>query len=342
MPLPLRPVLLLPLIVAPLAAQAVEGIATAAGAPAAHALVLLVDSTGRDVRTTLSDAGGRFLLRAPSAGPHRVALRRVGHRPWISEPLLLGESVLPLAVDLPEDPVVLPDLRPEATGRCRVRPALGAGTTALLDAARTGLGIAEATTRLAPLHVRAESRVRLLDPALVLQSEERTGVTGRLAWPFSVQVPESASTAGFVGSVVGGSRDFHGPDAALLADSWFLDAHCFDLVLPEPPGDTTVGVSFQPERSSPRADLRGTLWLDRRTLGLLRLEFRWTGLGAWLPGDAAGGDLGFAPVAGGGLLLQRWWVRVPLADYGGREPRLIGFLESGGEVKEVIGAPPAP
>jgi hypothetical protein len=271
-----------------------------------------------------------------------VAVRRIGQRKWLSEPLVLGTAVQPLALELPDQPVSLPDLRPEATGRCRVRPALGPATAALLEAARTGLGVAEATTRLGSIHARVETRLRFLDPALEVTSEEQSGATGRLRWPFASLPPDSAAVAGFVGPVREGSRDCYGPDADLLGADWFLDAHCFDLVLPEAPRDTLVGVSFLPERSSPRTDLRGTLWLDRRTLDFLRLEFRWVGLGAWVPSEVAGGDLGFARLPGGGLLLDRWWVRVPLADHFGRDPVLVGFLEAAGEVTEVLGAPPAP
>ncbi len=342
MPSPLRTLSRLPCLAAPLAAQAVEGIASAGGAPVGYALVVLVDSAGREVGSTLSDAGGRFTLRAPAPGSHRVAVRRIGQRNWISEPLALGTAVQPLALDLPDQPVSLPDLRPEATGRCRVRPALGAATAALLDAARTGLGVAEATTRQGSIHARVETRLRFLDPALEVVSEEHATATGRLEWPFASLPAESAAVAGFVGPVREGGPDYYGPDASLLGADWFLDTYCFDLVLPEAPGDTLVGVSFLPERSSPRTDLRGTLWLDRRTLAFHRLEFRWVGLGAWVPSESAGGDLGFAPLPGGGLLLGRWWVRVPLADYFGRDPALVGYLEAAGEVTEVLGAPPAP
>lgn len=342
MPAPLRVLSLIPCLAAPLAAQAIDGIASTGGVPAGYALVLLVDSLGREVGSTLSDTDGRFTLRAPAAGSHRVAVRRVGQRAWLSEPVVLGSTVQPLALDLPDQPVRLPDLGPESTGRCRVRPALGAATMALLDAARTGLGVAEATTQLGSLHARIATRLRFLDPALVPVSEERTETTGRLEWPLATLPPESVAVAGFVGPLLGGVRDYIGPDARLLGADWFLDTHCFDLVIPEAPGDTLVGVSFQPEESSPRADVRGMLWLDRRTLGFLRLEFRWTGLGAWLPGESAGGDLGFVALPGGGVLLDRWWVRVPLAEYLGREPRLVGFLEAGGGVMEVLGAPPAP
>lgn len=342
MPPVLRALSLVHFLAAPVAAQAVEGIALAGGRPVGYAVVLLVDSAGREVGVALSDSGGRFAVRAAVPGSHRVAVRRIGQRPWLSEPLVLGDAVQPLALDLPEQPVVLPALQPEATGRCRTRPALGAATTALLDAARTGLGVAEATTRLGSVQVRAVVRARLLDRALMLQTEQRTSLTGRVDWPFATLPVDSAAAIGFVGPAGDGAPGHYGPDASLFGADWFLDTHCFDLVLPEPPGDNLVGLTFQPRASSSRADLRGTLWLDRGTLHLLRLEFRWTGLDAWVPREAAGGDLEFLPLPGGGVLLHRWWVRVPLVDDFGLEPRLVGFLEGGGEVTEVLEAAPAP
>lgn len=327
---------------APLAAQSIEGLVSSRGAPADYALVLLVDSAGREVGATLSDPDGRFQLRAPAPGGHRVAVRRVGQVAWLSELLHLGGGVQPLVLDLPDRPVRIPDLRPEATGRCRVRPALGEATTALLDAARTGLGIAERTVSLGRIHVRAVTWIRLLDPQQVRLSERRTDRTGILAWPVTTPGPDTLATMGFAGPAREADREYYGPDARLLGTDWFLDGHCFDLVLPEAPGDTVVGVSFQPERPSPRPDVRGTLWVDRRTLGIRRFEFRWTGLEAWVPSDGAGADLGFRALPGGGVMLERWMQRAPLARYRGADLELAGWVEGGGEVLEVLGAPPAP
>lgn len=340
MPIPFRALSLLPLLAAPLAAQAVEGIVQAGGAPAGHALVALMDSTGREAAVTLSDAAGRFSLQAPAAGRWRVGVRRLGQRAWLSEPLVLGAGVQPLALDLPDQPVVLPDLAPEASGRCRVRPALGVATTALLDAARTGLGVAEATVRLGLVPLRAEWRVRLLDPASLEALDEGTGrEADRIEWPFATLPPDSVAADGFSGLAEDGSRVFYGPDSRLLATDWFLGSYCFGLVVPEAPGDTLVGLSFRPQESRRRTDVRGTLWMDRRDLGLRRLEFRWIGPGSWVHGENAGGELGFVPHPGGGVLLGRWWVRAPLVDH---RPQLIGYLEAEGQVVEVPGAPPAP
>lgn len=333
---------LLGITAVPLAAQSIEGVVSSRGAPADYALVLLVDSAGREVGTTLSDPDGRFLLSVPTPGAHRLEVRRVGQVAWLSELLQLGGGVQPLILELPDRPVRLPDLQPEATGRCRIRPALGEATTILLDAARTGLGIAERTVSLGRIHVRAISWLRVLDPQLVRLSEDRASLSGVLAWPFATPAPDTLAAAGFAGPARDVGREYYGPDARLLGSDWFLGSHCFDLVLPEAPGDTVVGVAFQPERSSPLPDVRGTLWVDRRTLGIRRFEFRWTGLGAWVAGDVAGADLGFRPMPGGGLILDRWMRRVPLARYRGLDPELAGWVEAGGEVLEVLGAPPAP
>ncbi|MBE0593989.1 MAG: carboxypeptidase regulatory-like domain-containing protein, partial [Gemmatimonadales bacterium] len=65
-------------------AQLVRGelVDSIAGRPVAAAIVTLVDTAGDEHGRTLTDATGRFAVRAPGAGDFRLRARIVGFDVW--------------------------------------------------------------------------------------------------------------------------------------------------------------------------------------------------------------------------------------------------------------------
>jgi hypothetical protein len=323
-------------------AQVVEGrIGRTGSGPADAVLVALLDDSSRVVSRTVSGAGGRFELTAPAPGSYRLEIRQPGRRAWLSDPVDVGEDVVVLSPVPDFEPVILPDLRAEATGRCRSWPAIGVATMQLLDAARIGLLMAEAGRLMAP-----EPSVegppgpgqimiwqRSLDPQQNVLTESRAPARDAGGWPFRTLPVDSLAVVGFVYPTVGESAAYFALDATTFASEWFASNHCFNLVLPEFHADSVVGLTFEPESRILRPDVRGTVWLDRRTQAVERLDFRYTGLGRWLPGDAAGGEIDFGRSPDGALVLTRWWLRLPVAaQRATRDPLLLGYAEVGGEV----------
>jgi hypothetical protein len=328
-------------------AQVVEGrIGRAGSGPTEAVLVALLDDSARVVSRVVSGAGGRFELTAPAPGSYRLEIRQPGRRAWLSDPVDVGDDVVVLSPVPDAEAVILPDLRAEATGRCRSWPAVGAATMQLLDAARIGLLMAEAARMGGggggaggpPGQILIWQRS--LDPQQHILTESRTPARDAGGWPFKTLPVDSLAVVGFVYPTVGESAAYYALDAGTFASEWFASTHCFNLVLPEFHADSIVGLTFEPESHILRPDVRGTVWLDRRTQAIQRLEFRYTGLGRWLPGDAAGGAIDFARAPDGALVLVRWWLRLPVAaQRATRDPLLLGYAEVGGEV---VGLAPVP
>src|SRR6476646_7581544 len=78
---------LLAVAVHPLVAQTVQGRVVHASeeTPIPGALVVLVDSGGRDVTRTASSASGGFVLSAGGPGRYTVAVRQIGWKTWRSQ-----------------------------------------------------------------------------------------------------------------------------------------------------------------------------------------------------------------------------------------------------------------
>ncbi|MGH7586131.1 MAG: carboxypeptidase-like regulatory domain-containing protein [Gemmatimonadales bacterium] len=315
-------------------AQVVEGrIGRAGDGPAQAVLVALLDDSARVVARVVTGAGGRFELIAPAPGSYRIEIRQPGRRPWLSDPVDLGEDVVVLSPMPDAEAVILPDLTAEATGRCRSWPAIGAATRQLLDAARIGLLMAEAARMGGGPPGQLLIWQRSLDPQQHILTESRTPARDAGGWPFKTLPVDSVAVVGFVYPTVGESAAYYALDAGTFASEWFASTHCFNLVLPEFHADSIVGLTFEPESRILRPDVRGTVWLDRRTQAIQRLDFRYTGLGRWLPGDAAGGAIDFGRSPDGALVLTRWWLRLPVAaQRATRDPLLLGYAEVGGEV----------
>jgi hypothetical protein len=131
---------------------------------------------------------------------------------------------------------------------------------------------------------------------------------------------------------------YYGPDARVLFADWFLEGHCFSVAEDSAdPGGRALLVRFTPRRSPRDVDISGTLRLNRETLQLRSLTFRYTGLGRWMPPDSAGGELSFRRLRTGVLIIDRWSIRAPIPVLRpGRQPGFFGFAESGGRVIEVL------
>src|SRR5690606_11413611 len=130
---------------------------------------------------------------------------------------------------------------------------------------------------------------------------------------------------GFVRSE-NGAVVFSAPDAEVLLSEPFVESHCFTAGTERTDQSDWVGVEFAPipARRNRVNALAGSIWLDRRTSELRRVEFRFLGADDLLSGVHAGGALDFRRLAGGTWMIDRWEVRMPRpvaeAVGGGRDP----------------------
>jgi hypothetical protein len=333
------------------AAQRVRGelVEEESGRPVAAAFVVLLDGAGHRSAAGLTGADGGFVLAAPAPGRYTVRAERVGYAATSSAPLeLAAGSVVPLRLSAGTQPVVLAGLLAAAGPRgCQVRPDGGA-TAAVWEEARKALDAAAWTEEQELVRFAVLQRVRELDPDLHLTREVSRSETRVGSRPFESPPAGQLATAGFMERRRDGVFVFHAPDAGVLLSDVFLDGHCFRVRDGNGGEEGLVGLGFQPVEGRSATGIAGTLWLDARTSELRHLEYRYPALRMRGPSDRVGGRVEFERLPTGAWIVRRWWIRTPLVarEASGRRPgerpaeRVVGFREVGGEVTEVLPAPP--
>ncbi|MGQ0814054.1 MAG: carboxypeptidase-like regulatory domain-containing protein, partial [Gemmatimonadota bacterium] len=118
-------------------AQVVHGTVTESdrGTPLAGAFVVLLDTAGVQRGATLTDAEGRFVLRART-GRFKVRAELIGHQS-VTSPFFVVPASGPVVsnVVLPIAPIELEAVSVAGDRRCRVRPESGAQTARLWEEA---------------------------------------------------------------------------------------------------------------------------------------------------------------------------------------------------------------
>jgi hypothetical protein len=235
--------------------------------------------------------------------------------------------------------------------RCEVRPQEGRDAAVVWAEARKALQAAAASREA--YRFGARTYVRRLDPhsRAVLADTSRT--LQRTSGPLWVSVPvERLAEKGFM-ELEGDTAVFYAPDAAALLSDAFVDHHCVRVQAGEA---GLIGLAFEPVPGRRVPDIRGTMWLDRATAELRRMEYQYTGLRGRRPSDEAGGTLDFRKLPDGAWIVSRWRIRVPLlapdlprapSGLPGETPRSLtslaeadrwrtmGLREEGGEITSI-------
>jgi len=321
------------------AAQTVTGTVvdrwTSAAIPGA--VVVLLDTAGGRHDATVSDAEGRYTVRAPSPGAFQVRAERVGYSTALSPVFALGAgeqatqplSIVPSVVTL--DEVVARGAR----RRCTVRPSNGVQAAIVWEEARKALEAADVAARRQAYQFRLRRFRRVLsDSRLMMQdSAVETGFSGQ---SFRSPPQDRLVAHGYV-EPEGDSLAFHAPDAATLLSDAFLDHHCFSFRQGRRENAGLVGLDFAPLRGRRLPEVRGTLWLDGKTGHLRFVDYTYVNLPYERTGAPLGGRIEFAQVGGGGWIVNRWTMRMPgmVIRHRGLEPLVIGMVETGGEVVDV-------
>lgn len=352
-------VIVLPLVVgvpAALTAQTIHGelVERESGQPVPGAFVILVDSAGAERGQALTDPSGRFLLRAPTAGAYHVKTAMIGWRSWVSPVLRLapGGSVR-YRLEVPLQPVRLPEIVVEGERRCRTDPDTGRAIAQVWEEARKALSAVSWTQQQQILQYGlVRYRRRLDERTLRVVDEELTTKAGHFRGSPFVSLPaHELSRNGYVRPDPEGGWEYFGPDAAVLLSETFANDHCFYLT-EHAEHPRLLGLAFRPVRQRRVPDIDGVLWLDRETAELRHLEFRYVRL-PWseIESPHIGGRVEFERIPTGAWIVHHWWLRMPrlgrripsLLTYL-RNPELVivGYREAGGFVTDVQSADGSP
>ena len=289
------------------------------GEPVSGAWVLLLDSAERAHSRSLTDALGRFVVRADSAGSFRLRALVVGYEKWESPYIALevGQSI-EQEVTMNLLRVALPAFTVEAEQTCRVRPGGGEPAAALWEEVKKALGATQWTIEQRLYRFRSAFTERRLTRFLTVVTDTTRRRMGFSAWPFESLPADSLMQFGFVQPAPGGPI-YYGPDAQVLVSDLFLDSHCFYIQRALEDTARVVGLAFEPVREHDLPDIRGVLWVDTATTALQVMQFSYTNLGRWAPVELIGGTMYFGVLPSGAWFIRRWQMRAPMGRIPQRE-----------------------
>jgi hypothetical protein len=325
-------------------AQTIRGVVVdATDRPVAGVVVFMLDSTSAVVARALSGEGGEFRVAASRAGSYQLRTMRIGYRPATTDPmvLLLGGEI-EKRVALTGAQVALDTVRVVDRNSCRVTSdATAAATFAVLEQARTALSAAQLTLSGRNISATTVAYDRTLEPdgRRVTQQSSRT-TTAYVTQPWRAISADSSHRAGFVFVGHDNSTTYFAPSLDILLSNVFVEDHCFRLVNDRKQPDA-VGVAFEPSPDRRKLpEIKGTLWVNRKTAELQRLEYRYVNIGSEQENAGAGGDVAFARLKNGGWAVSRWNIRMPVLEQilraqnlGGNSARLAAIQVSGGEIQ---------
>jgi hypothetical protein len=285
---------------------------------AAGIIVAASDASGAVVARALSGTIGEFRLELPRAGRYVVRALRVGYRPTVLPAIELaaGEDRV-VRIVLRGEAVALAAVQVRGDNVCRIRQDSGQAVAQLWEEARKVL----TATQLSTASRTLEARVVVFDRTtnvsgtslLADRSSVKEGPTER---PFAAMSPDSLARYGYVREQPDSSVVYDAPDADALLSDQFAALHCFRVTPPTKAHPEWVGVAFKPARERRGIDdIEGTLWLDRGTAELRRLEFAYTNLADEIKDAGAGGFVEFVRLPTGQWLVSRWTIRMPRAHY---------------------------
>lgn len=325
-------------------AQSVRGVVVDSGdRPVAGVVVLLVDSASQVSARALSNERGEFRLSASRAGNYRVRTLRIGFRPVISETVVLraGGEITRRFV-LSGLPIALDTVRVVDRNECRAFTDSGAATYALWEQVRTALIAADLTAASRTIAATTVAYERALDPgpgraAGRVLRQHSTVSTAYVRQVWRALPPDSLRRVGYVVTDRDNSVVYYAPDLDVMLSSQFIEDHCFRLTTDRKQSGV-LGIAFEPtpERKSGVAEIRGTMWLDRASSELRRLEFRYVNVTRDQE-DEAGADLEFVRMRDGAWVISRWNIRMPLIVQvvrpgHGAETRVSEIRVAGGEL----------
>lgn len=287
------------------------------GAGIPGAIVLLIDSTGNVAARALTNERGEYRVTAPGAGAYRVRTLRIGYQPanFAAVELRAGAD-LERQLELTNLPLILDTVRVLARARCSRYE--GSSTIASAwEQARTALSAADLTTRNRVLHATVIRVRRGLDPQSGrVRHDSSTQFSGFVLKPWGTVPPDSLRRFGYVYRLADGSTTYYAPDIDALLSESFMQDHCFRFA--SGPDSALLGVAFEPTGDRKNVpEIAGTVWLDRKSAELRRMDFRYVNLTrpryyVAIGTTDASGAMDFVRLMNGGWAISNWEIRVPV------------------------------
>jgi hypothetical protein len=281
-------------------------------APVSGAVVILSDSAGKSLTRGLTDRNGRYSLALPASAAQVRAIR-IGFRPASAPiPARAGDVTIDLAME--RAPAMLAPVRVAADASCRSSDD-GRLVLQAWEQARSALLAAIVAREANPAQVELLMYQRRMKPDTRLITEQRMSLdAGRSTRPMAAARPAEALAADGYVKREGADQVFYAPDADVLFDESFAEAHCFGIVSGRGDRLGQIGLTFAPRGNRKRdfADVEGTLWIDPQQTELRQLDYRYTGLDPDVARAGAGGTMHFASMTNGVVFIDSWSILIPV------------------------------
>jgi hypothetical protein len=313
------------------------------GTPIQGAFVTLLDASGNQRTSALSNDAGRTLFVGISPGLYAARAEMIGRESAESEPFPVADETPPeVVVQLSYQPFEMEEIRIESEARCVVRPGEGAQTARVWEEARKALEIQEWSDEADLFRFQVVNYERDLDAeARRVERETRRVEGGVSANPIRSLPAGNLLEKGFIRPEEGGGWEYWAPDAGVLLSDEFLDTHCFRLRSDEDE-PSLVGLAFEPVSVSDVADIEGALWLDRESAALQSLDFSYIWEEYAEARGVSRGRVEFERIPNGAWIVRNWWIQMPLlardpgrARGGRSDVFLSGIRESGARVSRI-------
>jgi hypothetical protein len=317
--------------------QSVRGIVLDPGnRPVAGVVVQLFDSTA-EVARALTNEAGEFRVAARGAGSFRLRTMRIGYRPFTSDAiaLRLGENATKQLV-LSNILIALDTIKVSDRSSCRGFSDSAAATFAVWEQIRTAITATQLTAASRAIAATTVAYERSLDPNGRRVLRQATNVSSDyVKQPWRTIAPDALHRDGFITTTKDNVTNYYAPGLDMLLSSSFLEDHCFRLTTDH----NKLGIAFEPISDRKKIpEIRGTMWLDRKSAELRSLEYRYENVPAE-QADEARGDMEFARLKNGGWAITKWSIRMPVLEnrvtsqsFGGVGLRLTGIEVAGGEL----------
>lgn len=278
--------------------------------PIPGAVVSISDSAGAFLARGIAGADGRFdVPRFP--GSRLIHVVRIGYRP-IDATLSAGDG--PLNLQMRQ---IASQLAVVTSSGKRVCPGETGDTQALelWEQARSGFFASIVARDARPPNLKLHYFRVVRDP-IRRRVVEDTSWTKEVVGDQPFVAARSASAFEMQGYLIehaDGEREYFAPDESVLLDQAFAGSHCLHVAVADAAHPGQVGIGFDPvdpERDS-LVDIRGTLWLDAKTLDLRTLDFDYTNVERVREGGS-GGNVTFQLMPTGVPMIVVWTIHTPI------------------------------
>jgi hypothetical protein len=304
-------------------------------------VVIATNEKGSEVARALTTDRGDFVVRLPVPGRYGLRLLRIGFRPTTVPPVTIGEGeTQTVHLVLGAQAVSLAAVRVRGERVCRIREDSGQVVAGVWEQARTALSATQLTDAGRPINATVLKYERTMDRAGRMVRAETSSVRqGTTTHAFESIPTDLLARFGYV-VPTGEDRTYYAPDADVLLSEPFAALHCFHVEPPPADHAGWIGIGFRPARERRGInDIEGTLWLDRQTAALQRLDYTYTNLEWQLADAGAGGFVDFRRLATGQWIVSAWAIHLPRAQSqrsarGQVRVEITAIQVSGGEVLE--------